>query len=94
MLPFSDSNNCAGLDTRFSVYINPLIQASCSMDTDCHGSGSTSGPGELLTYDQIKNAAVQIKSAAVQGRMPLGSALSSYQVQAISCWVDSGTPNN
>jgi len=82
------------LNYSFTTDINPVIQSSCGNGSGCHGSGSTSGPGALVTYTEIKNAAVQIQSSIQAGRMPLGSSLSGSQIQIISCWVNNGALNN
>ena len=84
---------CDGVNASFATAVNPIIQSTCT-SADCHGAGSVNGPGPLLTYDQIKNAAIDIKSAVVTRIMPKGSSLSSAQIKTISCWVDSGAPNN
>ena len=78
----------------FSGHVNPIIQNSCATGSNCHGSGSSAGPGPLLTYDQIKNVAWQIKKAVEDRTMPRGSMLSKEQINMISCWVENGTLNN
>ncbi|HVM89745.1 MAG TPA: hypothetical protein VMT76_16265 [Puia sp.] len=78
----------------FSTDVSPLITASCSNGSGCHGSGSTNGPGALTTYDEMKNAASQMQASILAGRMPLGSSLTSAQIQTITCWISNGTPNN
>jgi hypothetical protein len=44
----------------------------------CHAAGSTNGPGPLTTNAQ----------------MPKNGSLTNSQIKTISCWVDSGAPNN
>src|SRR4051812_38444519 len=58
------------VEKSFTADIKPIAQNSCSMDTDCHGSDSTGGPGELLTYPEIFNARAAIRSAVTSGVMP------------------------
>jgi len=87
------ATTCDGVNSSFAVNVAPLIQSSCAKP-DCHAAGSSNGPGALTTYTQIKNAAVQIKSAVVSRFMPQDGALSTSQIKTISCWVDSGAPNN
>jgi len=84
---------CSLLPARFSLEVNPIIQNSCT-SSGCHGAGSSNGPGELLTFDQIKNAAARIKKAVEDKTMPKGSTLTSAQIQQISCWVDNGARND
>ena len=85
--------SCSSTPAKFSADVNPIIQSNCAT-SGCHGSGSSNGPGPLLTFDQIRNAAASIKSAVVSKSMPLGGTLSNAQIQSISCWVDNGTLNN
>jgi hypothetical protein len=78
----------------FKNDVSPIIQASCSNSSGCHGSGSSAGPGALVTYSEIRSASSQIQSSVLAGRMPLGSSLSSSQIQIINCWVKNGALNN
>lgn len=84
---------CDGVNISFAAKVNPLIQSVCAV-SGCHNAGSTNGPGPLTNYNQIKNAAVHIKSAVVSGFMPQGSTLTTTQIKTISCWVDAGSPDN
>ena len=84
---------CDGVSTSFTANVNPIIQSSCNK-SDCHNASSLNGPGPLTNYSQIKNAAVQIKSAVVSGFMPADATLTTAQIKTISCWVDAGAPNN
>lgn len=85
--------NCNTIDSRFTAVVFPIIQNSCGA-VGCHNSSSTSGPGPLTNYTQIKAAAAQIKSSVESGTMPKNGALTTAQKNAISCWVASGALNN
>ena len=87
------ATTCDGVNSSFAANVAPLIQSSCAKP-DCHAAGSSNGPGALTTYTQIKNAAVEIKSAVVSRFMPMEGSLTPRQIKAISSWVDSGAPNN
>jgi len=78
----------------FTADVNPIIQSKCATDGACHGSGSTNGPGALLDYTAIKNAASSIRSAIASGIMPKTGSITTAQKNSILCWVDSGAPNN
>jgi hypothetical protein len=82
------------VEKSFNADIKPITQNSCSMDSDCHGAGSTSGPGELLTYTEIFNAHAAIRSAVASGVMPKDATLSASDKNAILCWIDNGATNN
>jgi len=88
------TTNCDGVNATFSADVFPLIQARCATGIGCHGAGSANGPGALTNFGQIKNAANNIKSAVVSGRMPKGGTLTADQIRQISCWVDNGSLAN
>lgn len=89
-------NDCATASAKFTADVLPIIQTRCSGASNCHGAGSSSGPGELLTFAQISTAKAAINDAAVvNNRMPKGGApLTAAQKLAIKCWIASGAPNN
>ena len=86
--------NCSGVAASFSANVNPIIQASCATNAGCHGSGSTNGPGPLLTYTQISGASVTIKSAVSSGTMPKTGTLTTAEKNTIICWINAGSLNN
>ena len=88
------SVDCSTVTNKaFSADVNPIIQSSCNIP-GCHASGSGSGPGPLTNYTQVFNARSTIRTAVASGRMPQGNSLSSLQKNSITCWIDSGAPNN
>jgi hypothetical protein len=86
--------NCDAIHATFSGDIAPLIQTQCAIGSGCHGAGSSNGPGQLTSFNEIKGASSNIKSAVESGRMPLGGSLSQAQINLVRCWVDSGSPAN
>lgn len=86
--------DCNGAPKSFSIDVSPIIQASCAVNSGCHGSGSHNGVGELLTYTKIFNVRSDIRSTVASGEMPLGGSLTSTEKNAILCWIDGGAPNN
>ena len=86
--------NGNGPATSFAVDVDPIVQSSCAASSGCHGSGSSAGPGPLLTYTQVFNARSSIRSAVSSGSMPLNGGLSGTQKNSIIFWIDSGAPNN
>ena len=92
-LLYPDAANCTSLNSSFAVNVAPLIQSRCAV-SGCHDAASTNGPGPLTSYGQIKNAAVQIKSAVVSRFMPENSSLNLSEIKTISCWVDAGAKDN
>ena len=86
--------DCSGPVKSFAADVKPIMDVTCAFDSDCHGSGSTSGPGSLLNYSQIFGARSSIRSAVLSGIMPKGGSLTASQKNAIICWIDDGSPNN
>jgi hypothetical protein len=87
------ADDCTGVNSSFAANVFPIIQTNCTA-SGCHATGSTNGPGALTNYTQVKNAAVSIKAAVRSGLMPQGGSLTAAEIKIISCWVDSGAPNN
>jgi hypothetical protein len=86
--------DCSGTAKSFSADVNPIMQATCTSNSGCHGAGSNNGPGELLTYSEIFNARSSIRSTVASGSMPKTGSLTSTQKNAIICWIDNGASNN
>jgi len=86
--------DCSGTAKSFSTDVNPIIQATCAINSGCHGSGSNNGPGELLTYSEIFSSRSSIRPAVASGSMPKTGSLTTAQKNAIICWIDNGAPNN
>lgn len=91
--PKSDSTS-ACINYSFKTDVGPLIQVSCSTGAGCHASGSTNGPGALVTYSEISTAGTLCQASIMAGRMPLRSSLTGTQIQVFNCWISNGTPNN
>ncbi len=77
----------------FAANISPLIQSRCAIP-GCHAAGSGNGPGQLISYSDIANAASRIRIVIGNGAMPQGSSLTTAEKNSIVCWIDSGKPNN
>jgi hypothetical protein len=86
--------DCSGPAKSFASDVMPVIQASCTTGSGCHGSGSNNGPGALVNYTQIFNAHADIRSAVASRHMPLNGSLSATEMNAILCWIDNGAPSN
>ena len=90
--PKTGTTTC--LNYSFTTDVSPIIQTSCNNGAGCHASGSTNGPGPLVTYTEIKSAAAQVQASILAGRMPLGSSISSTDIHIITCWISNGSLNN
>lgn len=89
----ADTISCDGVTVSFADDVLPVVQSRCAT-SGCHATGSTNGPGALLTYSQIFAARTAIKSAVASGSMPKGSSLSSNDKTSIICWIESGAADN
>src|SRR6187551_788302 len=77
------SGNCSGSAKSFTTDVNPIIQSTCATSLGCHGTGSVTGPGPLLTYTQIFNVRSTIRSEVSSGHMPPNGGLSATQKNSI-----------
>jgi hypothetical protein len=87
--------NCATVTNKaFNADVLPIITSSCAINTTCHATGSTNGPGALTNWAQVSGNAGAIKTAVQSGRMPQTGSLTTGQKNSITCWVDNGALNN
>lgn len=86
-------SNCSGVDAKFSTTVSAIIQSRCAIP-GCHDAASTNIGGPFTNFTQVKNKAAHIKFQVATGLMPQGSSLTAAERKSISCWVDSGAPNN
>tara|TARA_R100000789_G_scaffold93216_1_gene92244 strand:- start:427 stop:783 length:357 start_codon:yes stop_codon:yes gene_type:complete len=82
-----DEDPCATI--TYNVHVKPIIDANC---VQCHGTGGNFP--NLTTYNGTSANAGIVKAETVSRRMPQGGSLTSAEIEAISCWVDSGALNN
>jgi hypothetical protein len=98
LLSCSKNKTVANIDCStsksFTTDVLPVIQSSCSYSSSCHATGSTKGPGALVSYAQIYSARTRIRSAVTSGSMPENGSLSAAELSAIVCWIDAGASDN
>lgn len=92
-LLYPSITDCNTLNAEYAADIAPIIQSSCAIP-GCHDAASGNKGGPFTNFTQVKNKAAIIKAQVVSGAMPQGLSLSQEQIKLISCWVDSGAPNN
>jgi hypothetical protein len=85
---------CAGLSFKFGADVQPIFNATCAINSNCHGAGSTNAGGPLTNYNKIFAKRVSINGQVSAGLMPQNSTLSPDQKNKILCWINSGAPNN
>ena len=83
---------CATVPAAYVADIKPIIDANC---LKCHGQGSPKG--DFTTYEGLKAVAAsgELKEKVLrQQSMPPNGPLPEEQRKKISCWLNSGFPNN
>ncbi len=88
---------CDGSQPTYDNEISPIIMATCSSTSSCHGSGASNLRGEITSYSEIfvllENGKFQ-KRVLEKQTMPKGTTLTQEQINTIQCWVDNGYPEN
>lgn len=85
--------SCSGVSLSYTSDAAPVILASCAK-SGCHGSGSTNGPGALLTYSEVFRSRNEIYDAVQNGSMPRDTPLSTNEKSIILCWIENGASDN
>lgn len=85
--------DCSKVTATYTV-VKSILTAKCNT-TGCHNAGSAAGSTVLETYDQAKALAARIKQRAlIDKTMPPGNPLTTSDIAVLTCWINSGTPNN
>lgn len=86
--------DCSTISAKFSTDVKPIIQNKCAT-AGCHNAASGAGGTVLETYVQISGVAARItQRCIVDKNMPPGAPLTISEINALLCWISSGTPNN
>ena len=86
--------DCSSEVISYADDIVPIIDTNCAIP-GCHVSGT--GLPDWTKYENVAANAQKIKEYTFDGVMPpstSGKSLTIEQVREISCWVNSGAPNN
>ena len=86
--------SCVGITPRFSVEVSPIFTSVCSINSTCHGTGSTNAGGPFTTYAEVFAKRSNIRVQVLSGAMPQTGSLTQVQINNLICWIDSGAPNN
>lgn len=86
--------SCAGITPKFTADVQPILTTVCSINSNCHASGSTNSGGPFTTHAQVDAKKSNIRAAILNGSMPQSGTISQAQINAFICWIDSGAPNN
>ena len=86
--------SCAGITPKFAADVQPILTTVCSINSNCHASGSTNSGGPFTSYTEVNAKKSNIRAAILAGTMPQSGSISQAQINAFICWIDSGAPNN
>lgn len=86
--------DCTTISAKFSTDVAPIIKSKCAT-SGCHDAAGSAGGTVLETYTQIAGMSGRINQRAlIDKTMPPSGALSAAEIAALTCWINSGTPNN
>jgi uncharacterized membrane protein len=74
----------------YSLSVKPIIDANC---IQCHNASVGQFPN-LDSYSVTSARASSILEQVESRRMPIGATLTTAEIAAIKCWVNSGALNN
>ncbi|MGC4100458.1 hypothetical protein [Ferruginibacter sp.] len=86
--------SCNGITPSFTADVQPILNTVCSINSNCHASGSTNTGGPLTTYAEVNAKKASIRAQILAGIMPQSGTITQPQINAFICWIDSGAPNN
>lgn len=86
--------SCNGVTSAFAANVKPITDSNCATSSGCHASGSSHGPGALVTHAQIAAAKNSISNSIKSGSMPKNGSLTTNEKNLILCWIQSGAANN
>ena len=86
--------SCSGITPGFTNDIQPILNTVCSINSNCHGGGSTNSGGPLTNYAEVNARKSNIRAQILAGTMPQSGTITQAQINAFICWIDSGANNN
>jgi uncharacterized membrane protein len=85
--------DCSKVTATYTA-VKSIMAGKCNT-TGCHNAASAAGSAVLETYDQVKALAGRIKQRVIVDKtMPPGNPLTSSDISILTCWINSGMPNN
>ena len=85
---------CLGLSFKFAADVQPIVNTTCAISSNCHAAGSTNRGGPLTDYNKNFVKRSDIKFQIEAGLMPQSGSISADQKNKLICWINSGAPNN
>jgi hypothetical protein len=78
--------SCSGISPKFSTDVQPILNTLCSVNSNCHATGSANSGGALTTYTQVNAKKSNIRAQIL--------SITQAQINAFICWIDAGAVNN
>ena len=85
---------CNGISPKFTTDVQPILTTVCSINSNCHASGSINSVGPLTTYAEVNANKANIRAQILAGIMPQSGTITQDQINAFICWIDAGAANN
>ena len=86
--------SCNNITPTFTNDVQPILNTVCSINSNCHGGGSTNSGGPLTTYAEVNARKSNIRAQILAGTMPQSGTITQAQINAFICWIDNGAANN
>ena len=86
--------SCVGITPKFATDVQPILTTVCSINSNCHATGSTNNGGPFTTYAEVNAKKATIRAQILAGLMPQSGTITQAQINAFICWIDNGAPNN
>lgn len=87
-------DSCNGLSFKFTSDVQPIVNTTCAINSNCHAAGTVNRGGPLTDYNKIFVKKSDIKFQIEAGLMPQSGSLTADQKNKIICWINNGAPNN
>ncbi len=59
----SGGGSCTGVSAKFAADVQPILTTVCSINSNCHASGSINSGGPFTNHAQVAAKAAAIKTA-------------------------------
>ena len=85
---------CNGISPKFATDVQPILNTVCSVNSNCHASGSVNSGGPFTNFTEVNAKKANIRAQILAGTMPQSGTITQDQINAFICWIDAGASNN
>jgi len=86
--------SCNNISPKFSTDVQPILTTVCSINSNCHASGSVNSGGPFTNFTEVNAKKSNIRAQILAGTMPQSGTITQDQINAFICWIDNGAVNN